>query len=164
MFRKQPITNQDGFIIPLKGLNAFTQNSQYDQGKTKLMESNVAICTHSSNFFGAQLDDGCQSIPPFLDTLKRNGYLSIIQSTQIPTSHRKDLECIKKENVKSSLLGKDATSSNIELRLGQPPQAGNPVSSFAESPMFTFASSPKLHSLKQMTNSALNQYCLCCLL
>ncbi|XP_073223764.1 uncharacterized protein [Cicer arietinum] len=151
--RKQPITNQDGFIIPLKGLNAFTQNSQYDQGKTKLMESNVAICTHSSNFFGAQLDDGCQSIPPFLDTLKRNGYLSIIQSTQIPTSHRKDLECIKKENVKSSLLGKDATSSNIELRLGQPPQAGNPVSSFAESPMFTFASSPKLHSLKQMTNN-----------
>jgi hypothetical protein len=151
--------NQDGCNIPLKGLNAFMQNNRYDRVKSQLMESNMAIFTPSPNFVGVQLNDGCQPIPPFLDSLKRDENLSITQSAQIPTSH-KDHACIKKKNVKTGILDKDATSSNIELRLGQPHQAGNPVASFVESPLFTFASSPKLHFLKQMTNSASNQYFL----
>ncbi|XP_013465810.2 uncharacterized protein [Medicago truncatula] len=117
------------------------------------MKSNMAICTPAPNFVGAQLNDGCQPIPPFLDSLKSNEYLPITQSTQIPTNLLKEHECIKKKNVKTGLLGKDVTSSNIELRLGQPPWAGNLVDSFVESPLFTFASSPKLHSLMQMTNN-----------
>lgn len=156
--RKQPISNEDGHNIPFKGLNAFTQNNLYEQVKSQIMKSNMAICTPAPNFVGAQLNDGCQPIPPFLDSLKSNEYLPITQSTKIPTNLLKEHECIKKKNVKTGLLGKDVTSSNIELRLGQPPWAGNLVDSFVESPLFTFASSPKLHSLMQMTNSALNQY------
>ncbi|XP_045822570.1 uncharacterized protein LOC123915468 isoform X5 [Trifolium pratense] len=150
--RKQPIPNQDGCNIPLKGLNAFMQNNLYDRVKSQLMESNMANSTPAPNFVGVQLNDGCQPIPPFLDSLKRDENLSITQSTQIPTSH-KDHACIKKKNLKTGILDKDATFSDIELRLGQPHRAGNLVASFVESPLFTFASSPKPHSLKQMTNN-----------
>lgn len=158
--RKQLQTVQGGCDTPLKDLNAITQNNLYDRVKSQLMESNLAMYTTAPNFVGAQMDDGCQPTPPFLDSLKRNGNLSITRSTsQAPTSLLKDHECIKKKNAKDGLVGKDAASSNFELRLGQPPQAGNPVPSFIEPPLFNaLASPPKLQSLKQMTNSALNQY------
>ncbi|MCI22012.1 hypothetical protein A2U01_0043185, partial [Trifolium medium] len=111
--RKQPIPNQDGCNIPLKGLNTYMQNNLYGRVKSQFMESNMANFTPAPNFVGVQLNDGCQPIPPFLDSLKRDENLSITQSTQIPTSH-KDHACIKKKNVKTGILDKDATSSNIE--------------------------------------------------
>ncbi|XP_061376429.1 uncharacterized protein LOC133318449 isoform X2 [Gastrolobium bilobum] len=153
--RKQPTTIQDGCNIPFKGCTGISQSNLYDRVKSQLMESNLAMYTTSPNFVGTQLDDGCQPMPPFLDSLKRNGNLSIAHSpSQTPTSLLKDLECIKKKNAKDGLVGRDAASSNIELRLGQPPQTGNPVPSFIEPPEFTaLASPPKLQPLKQMINN-----------
>lgn len=157
--RKQPIIIQDGCNIPLKGINAIIQNKQYPRANSQLMETDLAICKTAPNFVGAQLDDGFQPITPFLDSRKRNGNLPNTHSTsQIPTSLLKDHEYIKKKNAKDVLAGKDATSSNIELRLGQPPRERIPVRSFTESPLFTCVSPPKLQSLKQMTNSELSQF------
>jgi len=48
--RKQPISNEDGHNIPLMGVNAFTQNNLYEQVKSQIMESNMAIFTPAPNF------------------------------------------------------------------------------------------------------------------
>lgn len=157
--RKQETTIQDGRNIPLKGFTGISQNSLHDQLKNQLMESNPAIYTTAPTFVGTQLDDGCQPIPPFFDSVKRKGNLTIAHCPlQIPTSLLKDHDCIKQKNAKDDLVGGDAASSNVDLRLGQPPQTGNPPPSFIEPLLFNaLASPPKLQPLKQMINSALNQ-------
>ncbi|TKY58111.1 Histone-lysine N-methyltransferase ATX2 [Spatholobus suberectus] len=159
--RKRSTTIQDGCNIPLKGFTGISDNSLNDQLKTQLMESNLAMYTTAPNLVGTQLDDGCQPIPPFLDSLKRKGNLSTAHShSQTPTRLLKDHDCIKKKIAKDGLVGRDAASSNIELRLGQPPQTGNPLPSFIEPLLFNApaaASPPKLQPLKQTINSALNQ-------
>lgn len=159
MSRKQATTIQDGCNIPLKGFTGISQNSLYDQLKNQLTVSNLAMYTTAPNFVGTQLDDGCQPIPPFFDSQKRKGNLSSAHSPlQIPASLLKDHDCIKKKNANDGLVGKDAASSNIDLRLGQPPQTGNLLPSFAEPLLFNaLASPPKSQPLKQMINSALNQ-------
>ena len=156
--RKQLTTIQEGGNILLKGFTGISQNNLYDRVKSQIKDSNLATCTTAPNFVGAQLDGGCQPTPPFLDSLKRNENLSIAHSpSQTPTSLLKDQECIKNNNAKDVLVGRDAASSNIQLRLGQPPQTGNPVPPFIEPPLFNALVSPsKLHLLKPMNNSALN--------
>ncbi|XP_028208547.1 uncharacterized protein LOC114391790 isoform X1 [Glycine soja] len=153
---KQATTIQDGCNIPLKGFTGISQNSLYDQLKNQLTVSNLAMYTTAPNFVGTQLDDGCQPIPPFFDSQKRKGNLSSAHSPlQIPTSLLKDHDCIKKKNANDGLVGKDAASSNIDLRLGQPPQTGNLLPSFAEPLLFNaLASPPKSQPLKQMINNA----------
>ncbi|KAK7320672.1 hypothetical protein VNO77_30365 [Canavalia gladiata] len=155
ILRKQPTAVQDGCNIPLKGFPGISQNSLYDRVKSQLMESNLAMYSTAPNIVETQLDDGCQLMPPFLDSVKWKGNLSTANSPlQTTTSHMKDHECIIKKNAKDGLVGRDAASSNIELRLGQPPQTGNPVSSFIEPPRFNaLAGSPKLQPLKQMVNN-----------
>ncbi|KAJ1407786.1 Jas TPL-binding domain [Sesbania bispinosa] len=151
---KQITTIQDNCNIPLKGFTGISQ-SLCERVKNQLLESNLAAYTTAPNIGGTQLDDGCQPITPFLDSLKRNGNVLIAHSpTQTPTSLLKEHECIKKKNAKDCLVGRDAASSNIELRLGQPPQTGNPVQSYIEPPLFNaLASPPKLQPLKQMINN-----------
>ncbi|MED6110151.1 hypothetical protein PIB30_040306 [Stylosanthes scabra] len=131
--RKQPNTIQENGKFPLKGF--------------------VGIRT-TTNIVGTQGDDGCQPVPPFFDSLKWNENLSVAHSpSQILTSLPIDQEGIKDNNAKDVLIGKDAASSNIELRLGQPPQKGNPVPSFIGHPLFSaLVSPPKLHPAKLMIN------------
>ncbi|XP_057721971.1 uncharacterized protein LOC130936023 isoform X1 [Arachis stenosperma] len=131
--REQPNTIQESGKIPLKGF--------------------VGTCT-TTNIVGIQGDDGCQPVPPFLDSLKRNDNFSVAHSpSQIPTSFPIDHACIKNNNEKDVLTSKDAASSNIELRLGQPPQTGNPVPSFIGHPLFNaLVSPPNLHLAKPMIN------------
>ncbi|KAH1094100.1 hypothetical protein AAZX31_14G109900 [Glycine max] len=156
MSRKQATTIQDGCNIPLKGFTCISQNSLYDQLKNQLMVSNLAMYTTAPNFIGTQLDDGCQPIPPSFDSLKRKRNLSSAHSPlQTSTSLLKDHDCIKKKNASDGLVGRDAASSNIDLRLGQPPQTGNPLPSFVEPPLFNaLASPPKSQPLKQMITNA----------
>jgi len=156
--RKQATTIQDGCNIPLKGSTGISQKSFADQLKNQLMESNLGMYTTAPNFGGTQLDDGCHPIPPFLDSLKGTGSLSTAHSPlQTPTNLLKDHDCITK-NANDGLAGRDAASSNVDLRLGQPPQTGNPLPSFIEPLLYALPSPPKLQPQKQMINSALNQY------
>ncbi|KAK7383483.1 hypothetical protein VNO78_29162 [Psophocarpus tetragonolobus] len=154
--RKQATTIQDDCNNPLKGFSSISQNSLYDQLKNQLMESNLAMYTTAPNFLGTQLEDGCLSRSPFFDSLKRKGNLSTAHSSlQTPTRHLKDHDCIKKKNANDGLVGRDAASSNVDLRLGQSPQTGNPLPSFIEPLLFNaLASPPKLQPLKQMINNA----------
>ncbi|XP_020235631.1 uncharacterized protein LOC109815338 isoform X3 [Cajanus cajan] len=153
--RKQATTIQDDCNIPLKGFTGISQNSLYDQLKNQLMESNLAMCTTAPNFVGTQLDNDCQPIPTFFDSLKRKGIWSTAYSSlETPTSLLKDHDCIKKQSAKDGLVGRDAASSNAHLRLGQPPQTGNPLPSFIEPLLFNaVASPPKLQPLKQIINN-----------
>ncbi|XP_017430072.1 uncharacterized protein LOC108337982 isoform X4 [Vigna angularis] len=154
MSRKQATTIQDGCNIPLKGFPGISQNSFVDLLKSQLMESNLAMYTTAPNFGGTQLDDGCHPIPPFLDSLKTKVSLSTVHSPlQTPTNLLKDHDCIKTKA--NGLVGRDAASSNVDLRLGQPPQTGNPLPSFVEPLQFNIlASTPKLQPQKQMINNA----------
>lgn len=155
--RKQPTTIQDGRNIPPKGVTGISQNNLYDLVKNQLVESNLATYPTAPKFVGTRLDDGCQSVPPFLNSLKRNRKMAHSPS-QTSTSFLKHHEFIKNKNANDGLVGRVAASSNIELRLGQPPETGNPVSSFIEPLLFNaLVSPPKLQPLKQMINSALNQ-------
>ncbi|XP_014504418.1 uncharacterized protein LOC106764634 isoform X4 [Vigna radiata var. radiata] len=152
--RKQATTIQDGCNIPLKGFTGISQNSFVDLLKSQLMESNLAMYTTVPNFGGTQLDDGCHPIPPFLDSLKRKVSLSTVHSPlQTPTNLLKDHDCVKKRV--NGLVGRDAASFNVDLRLGQPPQTGNPLPSFVEPlQLNALASTPKLQPQKQMINNA----------
>ncbi|XP_068471510.1 uncharacterized protein [Phaseolus vulgaris] len=151
--RKQATTIQDGCNIPLKGCTGISQKSFVDQLKNQLMESNLGMYTTAPNFGGTQLDDGCHPIPPFLDSLKGTGSLSTAHSPlQTPTNFLKDRDCITK-NANDGLAGRDAASSNVDLRLGQPPQTGNPLPSFIEPLLYALASPPKLQPQKQMINN-----------
>jgi len=156
--RKQATTIQDGCNIPLKGFTGISQNSYVNQLKNQLTESNLAMYTTAPNFGGTLPDDGCHPMPPFLDSLKRKGSLSTVHSPlQTPTNLLKDHGCLKK-NASDGLAARDVVSSNVDLRLGQPPQTGNSLPSFME-PLLSnsLASSPKLQCQRQMINSALNQ-------
>ncbi|CAJ1972051.1 unnamed protein product [Sphenostylis stenocarpa] len=157
--RKQPTIIKDGGHIPLKGFTGILQSSFYDQLKNQLMESNLAMYTTAPNFVGTQPDDGCHPIPAFFYSLRTRGNLSTAHSPlQTPTSLLKDHDCIKKKSANDGLVGRDAASSNVDLRLGQPPQPGNPLPSFIEPLLFNAdPSPPKLQPQKHMSNSALNQ-------
>ncbi|KAL2318050.1 hypothetical protein Fmac_031926 [Flemingia macrophylla] len=85
----------------------------------------------------------------------RKGILSTAcSSLETATNLLKDHDCIIKQSAKDGVVGRDAASSNVHLRLGQPPQTGNPLPSFTEPLLVNaLASHPKLQPLKQMFNN-----------
>lgn len=151
---KQQTTVRDGCNIPIKGFSGNIQNNLPDRANSQLMEFNLATYFTPPNLFGTQQNDGCEVTTAYLDCLKRNGNSSIAYSPlQNPISLRKDLDFTNNKKANEGFVGRDAASSNIELRLGQPPQTGNPVLSIIEPQQFDALVSPQqLQYLKQMTH------------
>ncbi|XP_059459426.1 uncharacterized protein LOC132188988 isoform X3 [Corylus avellana] len=90
----------------------------------QMMECPISRCSTTQKFVGTGVDNGCQSISAYIDGIMKNGNpstsFSTLQNVKDPS---KDSDVSKTKNEKDSVIvGRDATSSNIELRLGQPYQ------------------------------------------
>jgi hypothetical protein len=124
---------QDVDNVLFKSLNGTSWRNLHAVVDNQIMELPVSRCSTPQKLFGSGLDNGCQSIAAYVDFIMKNGNSSISQSTlQNLRDLGKDSDVSRSKNAKDSVIvGRDATSSNIELRLGQPYQpsqtSGNSV-------------------------------------
>ena len=148
-FPKNPHTDQDLLIdasqnkkqrnvqdvdkfLP-KSLNGTSWSNLHAIGDNQIMEFPTSRRSTLQKFVGSGLDSGCQSISAYNDFIMKNGNSSVSYSAlQNVRDLGKDSDVNRTKNVKGSVIvGRDATSSNIELRLGQPYQpsqtSGNSV-------------------------------------
>jgi hypothetical protein len=90
----------------------------------QMMECPVSRCSTMQKLVGTGVDNGRQSISAYIDGIMKNGNPSTSYSTlQNVKDLSKDSDVSKTKNAKdSAIVGRDAASSNIELRLGQPNQ------------------------------------------
>ncbi|KAI4316365.1 hypothetical protein L6164_024351 [Bauhinia variegata] len=152
---KQQTTVQDGCNIAFKGFSVTSKSNLHYMVDEHLMEPNVATYATAPSVLRTRGNDGCQSIAS-IDTLKRNENSTTISSPlQNPISLMKDPVFSINSNAKEGLVDRDAAFSNIELRLGQPPQTGNRVLPVLEPQPFDELFSPqKLEILKQMIHNS----------
>ncbi|KAF7817278.1 Histone-lysine N-methyltransferase TRX1 [Senna tora] len=149
---KQQTIIHNGCNIPIRGSTGISPRNLHDRADSQFMEFNAT----PPNLVGTQWDDGSLLTPAYLDTLKRSGNFSVANfPSQNPTSFLKDLGFCVKKSANEGSVGRDATSSNFELRLGQPPQTRNPVLSIIEQQQFdSLVSPPKLQYSMQITQNS----------
>ncbi|XP_075643736.1 uncharacterized protein LOC142614956 isoform X3 [Castanea sativa] len=178
-FPKNPHTDQDLLIdasqnkkqrnvqdvdkfLP-KSLNGASWSNLHTIGDNQIMEFPTSRRSTLQKFVGSGLDSGCESISAYNDFVMKNGNSSVSHSAlQNVRDLGKDSDVNRTKNVKCSVIvGRDATSSNIELRLGQPYQpsqtSGNSVLPVIGPQLFDkLVNPPKSCFHRQMIDNAAN--------
>lgn len=153
----------DNSDILLKGMIGTSQSNVQAVADNQIMECPISQCSTASKFVGIGSHDGGQSISGYIDSILKNG------NSFISYPALQELRTVSKEsgfsmgNMQNSVfVGRDATASNIELKLGQPYQSsqntGNSdLSSFGPQLLGTLVNPPKSVFPEQILhNSASN--------
>ncbi|KAK9280332.1 hypothetical protein L1049_014020 [Liquidambar formosana] len=125
LHNKQQRNGQDSFNLLLKGLTGTSQSNLKAVEDNQMIECPMSRCSTMSKLVsGGGPDNGCQSISAYIDSISKSGNSFISHPTlQNLRTLGKDSNVRRSNNSKEGgVVDRDAVSSNIELRLGQPNQ------------------------------------------
>ncbi|XP_042989287.1 uncharacterized protein LOC122316660 isoform X3 [Carya illinoinensis] len=119
--RRGNISDVDNFLLKSSiGSSCGNLDAVVDN---QIMECPVSRGSTVQKFVSSGLDNGRMSISACIDSVLKNGTSSISSTLQNVRELGKDSDVSRNINVKDNVIvGRDAASSNIELRLGQPYQ------------------------------------------
>uniref|UniRef100_F6H3V8 Uncharacterized protein n=1 Tax=Vitis vinifera TaxID=29760 RepID=F6H3V8_VITVI len=125
LHNKQWGNGSDRSNFLLKGSVGTSQSNLHALESNQIMESTRSRCSTMSKVVGrGGTDNDAQSISAYVDSISRSG-TSFIYSPPLPNERTlgKDSDISRHNNSREGvILERDAVSSNIELRLGQPCQ------------------------------------------
>lgn len=125
LHNKQWGNDSDRSNFLLKGSVGTSQSNLHALESNQIMESTRSRCSTMSKVVGrGGTDNDAQSISAYVDSISRSG-TSFIYSPPLPNERTlgKDSDISRHNNSREGvILERDAVSSNIELRLGQPCQ------------------------------------------
>ncbi|KAF5456778.1 hypothetical protein F2P56_026221 [Juglans regia] len=118
--KQRNIPDVDNFLLKSSiGSSCSNLDAVVDNQK---MECPVSRRSTVQKFVSSGLDNGRQSISACIDSVVKNGNSSISSTLQNVRELGKDSDVSRNKNKDNVIVGRDAASSNIELRLGQPYQ------------------------------------------
>ncbi|XP_007011788.2 PREDICTED: uncharacterized protein LOC18587744 [Theobroma cacao] len=129
--QEQKIEGSSNFL--LKHLIGASQSNLHDVADGQRMECAVTRSSTMSTFVGRDSDNGCQSMSVWIDSILKTGNSSLAHSSlqnlrSLGQNYDVSAAKIADDGVISD---RDATSSNVELKLGQPYQQSQPIGNTA---------------------------------
>lgn len=155
VYPKNPYTDKNSVI------DAFRDKDQSNSRESTnlVMECQMSRCSTSSKFADSGPDGGLQSMHAYIDSFLKSGDPCITNPAQNSRTYNENYDVSKIKNACDPVIAERvATSSNIELRLGQPYQqsqsSGNSVPLVTEPKLLdTVVAQPRSLFLEQMTNN-----------
>lgn len=159
VYPKNPYTDKNSVIDAFRDKD----HSNSRESTNLVMECQTSRCSTSSKFVDSGPDGGLQSIHAYIDSFLKSRDPCITNPAQNSRTYNENYDVSKIKNACDPVIAERvATSSNIELRLGQPYQqsqsSGNSVPLVTEPKLLdTVVAQPRSLFLEQMTNNA--AYC-----
>ncbi|XVF89362.1 hypothetical protein PTKIN_Ptkin19aG0124300 [Pterospermum kingtungense] len=115
LINKQERKSEGSSNSLLKCLFGASQSNMHDAADSQRIKSAVSKSSTMSTFVGRDSDSGCQSMSTWIDSLLKTG------NSSLTCSSFQNLRTLKTTN-DGLISNRDAASSNVELKLGQPYQ------------------------------------------
>ncbi|OMO90756.1 hypothetical protein COLO4_18904 [Corchorus olitorius] len=116
-----------------KHLIGASQNNMHDAAGGQRMEGAVSKSSTMSTIVGRDSDSGCQSMSAWIDSILKSGSSTLTHSSLQNSRMLGQICDVSAARITNDVVisDRDATSSNMELKLGQPYQQSRPAGNSA---------------------------------